>query len=261
MNEIELHRIDRTVKQWLRTSREFILSKMQQNLSVSEKSSRKDLVTNVDKENEKLLINKIRTFSPDSQILGEEGFGDQIRQTKGWVWVVDPIDGTMNFVKQRDHFAIMIALYIDGQGVLGYIYDVIGNQLFSGGPDIGVFQNDEPLAAPENVSLRDGLVCLSGPMVMHNYRNFQKVAEASSGLRIYGSAGIEMIHLLKGETVAYVSYLKPWDFGAGKILTETLGLAVTTVDGKPLDMLSSDFVMVATVKAQQDILPIIGSNV
>ena len=64
-----------------------------------------------------------------------------------------------------------------------------------------------------------------------------------------------------GEIVAYVSYLKPWDFGAGKILAESLGLKVTTVDGKPLDMLSSDFVMVATVKAQQDILPIIGSNV
>lgn len=261
MNETELRRIDRTVKQWLHTSREFILGKMQQNLNVLEKTSRKDLVTNVDKENEKLLISKIRTFAPDSQILGEEGFGDQIRQTKGLVWVVDPIDGTMNFVKQRDHFAIMIALYVDGKGVLGYIYDVIGDELFSGGPEIGVFQNDDQLKIPENINLRDGLVSVSGPMVVHNYRNFQKVVEASSGLRVYGSAGIEMIHLLKGEIVAYVSYLKPWDFGAGKILAESLGLKVTTVDGKPLDMLSSDFVMVATVKAQQDILPIIGSNV
>ncbi|MCH5461148.1 inositol monophosphatase family protein [Lactobacillus sp. LC28-10] len=261
MNESELHRIDRSVKRWLHTSREFILKKMEESLNVSEKTGRKDLVTNVDKENEKFLISKIRTFAPDSQILGEEGFGDQIRQTKGWVWVVDPIDGTMNFVKQRDHFAIMIALYIDGQGVLGYIYDVIGDQLLSGGPDLGVFNNDEVLAAPANVSLRDGLICVSGPMVMHNYHNFQTVVETSSGLRIYGSAGIEMIHVLKGETVAYVSYLKPWDFGAGKILAESLGLAVTTVDGKPLDMLSSDFVMVATVQAQQDILPIIGSNV
>ncbi|WP_203649027.1 inositol monophosphatase family protein [Secundilactobacillus yichangensis] len=261
MNETELHRIDRTVKQWLRTSREFILTKMGQNLNVSQKTSRKDLVTNVDKENEKLIISKIRTFAPDSQILGEEGFGDQIRQTKGWVWVVDPIDGTMNFVKQRDHFAIMIALYVDGQGVLGYIYDVINDQLFSGGPDLGVFQNDDQLTAPDNLSLRDGLISVSGPMAMHNRFNFQKVVETSSGLRIYGSAGIEMIHLLKGEIVAYISYLKPWDFGAGKILAESLGLAVTTVDGKPLDMLSSDFVMVATVQAQQDILPIIGSNV
>lgn len=261
MNVTELHRIDRTVKQWLQMSRNFILTKMNENLNVAEKSSRKDLVTNVDKENEKLLISKIRTFAPDSQILGEEGFGDQIRQTKGWVWVVDPIDGTMNFVKQRDHFAIMIALYVDGQGVLGYIYDVINDQLFSGGPEIGVFQNDERLAAPKNIGLRDGLVSLSGPMVIHDRFNFQKVAETSSGLRIYGSAGIEITHLLKGEIVAYVSYLKPWDFGAGKILAESLGLAVSTVDGQALDMLSSDFVMVATVQAQQDILPIIGSNV
>lgn len=261
MNETELYRIDRTVKQWLKTSREFILAKMGENLKVSQKTSRKDLVTNVDKENEKFIISKIRAFAPNSQILGEEGFGDQIRQTKGWVWVVDPIDGTMNFVKQRDHFAIMIALYVDGKGVLGYIYDVVNDQLFSGGPDLGVFQNDWLLPTPENVGLSNGLISLSGPMVIHNRFNFQKVAETSSGLRIYGSAGIEMIHLLKGEIAAYVSYLKPWDFGAGKILVESLGLAVSTVDGKPLDMLSSDFVMVATVQAQQDILPIIGSNV
>ncbi|MTV81361.1 inositol monophosphatase family protein [Secundilactobacillus folii] len=258
MNEAELHRVNRAVKQWLQASRSFILGKMQQNLNVSEKTSRKDLVTNVDKENEKLLINKIRTFAPKSQILGEEGFGDQIKQTSGWVWVVDPIDGTMNFVKQHDHFAIMIALYIDGEGVLGYVYDVMNDVIYSGGPQIGVFKNDEPLSAPANLNLRDGLVSVSAPMLVHNYKNLQAVVEASSGLRVYGSAGIEMIHLLTGEIVAYLSYLKPWDFGAGKILAESLGLTATTVDGQALDMLSSDFVMVATVKAQQDILPIIG---
>lgn len=258
MNDVELHRVDRTVKQWLHASREFILSKMDDNLNVAEKTGRKDLVTNVDKDNEKLLINKIRTFAPKSQILGEEGFGDQIKQTSGWVWVVDPIDGTMNFVKQRDHFAIMIALYVDGEGVLGYIFDVMNNVLYSGGPQIGVYKNDQPLPAPANLNLREGLVSLSGPLVIHNHLNLQAVAEASSGMRIYGSAGIEMIHLLNGEIVAYISYLKAWDFGAGKILAESLGLAVTTVDGQALDMLSSDFVMVATVNAQQDILPIIG---
>ncbi len=218
-------------------------------------------MTNVDKENEKLLINKIRTFSPDSQILGEEGFGDQIKNTKGWVWVVDPIDGTMNFVKQRDHFATMIALYIDGESVLGYIYDIMHDDLYSGGPSLGVFKNDQPLPKPENTALHDGLICVSGPLVLHQKLNLPAVVEQSAGLRNYGSAGIEIIHLLTGKIVSYISYLKPWDFGAGKILAESLGLAVTTVDGRPLDMLSSDFVMVATVKAQQDILPIIGSNV
>lgn len=259
--DVELNRIDRAVKGWLHSSREFILSKMTTSLDVSEKTSRKDLVTNVDKENEKLLINRIRAFSPNSQILGEEGFGDQVKHTKGWVWVVDPIDGTMNFVKQHDHFATMIALYIDGVGILGYIYDIMNDELYSGGPKLGLFKNNERLSSPANVSLRQGLVSVSGPLALSNRFNLQQVIETSSGLRNYGSAGIEMVHLLSGKIVAYISYLKPWDYGAGKILAETAGLVVSTVDGQPLDMLSSDFVMVATVKAQQDILPIIGSNV
>ncbi len=120
------------------------------------KSSRKDLVTNVDKENEKFLITKIKNYAPDSHVLGEEGFGDQINREKGWIWIVDPIDGTMNFVKQQDHFAIMVALYIDGQGVLGYIYDVMNDELYSGGPNLGVFKNDVQLDQPANTALADG---------------------------------------------------------------------------------------------------------
>ncbi len=127
MSEPTLEQVDQTVKTWLRESRDLVLKRMATPLNVDQKTGRKDLVTNVDKENERLLVSKIRAFSPDSQVLGEEGFGDQVTDTAGWVWVVDPIDGTMNFVKQRDHFAMMIALYIDGQGVLGYIYDVIND--------------------------------------------------------------------------------------------------------------------------------------
>ncbi|KRM74086.1 inositol monophosphatase family protein [Secundilactobacillus collinoides] len=258
MTEPTLAEVDQTVKTWLKASRALVLQRMTTPLNVDEKTGRKDLVTNVDKENERLLVSKIRAFSPDSQVLGEEGFGDSVTDTTGWVWVVDPIDGTMNFVKQRDHFAMMIALYIDGRGVLGYIYDVMANVLYSGGPSLGVFKNDQPLTKPANLALRDGLVAISGPLITEQQMNMPEVVRQSAGLRAYGSAGIEFSHMLTGELITYVSYLKPWDFGAGKILAETLGLRVTRVDGTPLSMLSSDFVMVATEKAQQDILPIIG---
>lgn len=258
MDQGQLQEIDQTVKGWLRDSRKFVLTKMAEKLNVAEKSSRKDLVTNVDKANEQFLIERIRQFSPNSQILGEEGFGDKITETSGWVWVVDPIDGTMNFVKQQDHFATMIALYIDGQGVLGYINDIMNDDLYSGGPQLGVFKNEQRLPAPANLGLADGLIGISGPLILRNQFNMQIVAEKSAGVRAYGSAGIEISHILSGKLNGYISYLKPWDFGAGKILAETLGLSVTTVDGKPLGMLSSDFVMVATEKAQRDILPIVG---
>ncbi|MFD1125613.1 inositol monophosphatase family protein [Lentilactobacillus raoultii] len=258
METSELEQIDKTVKGWLRESRDNVLRKIDTRLTVNTKTSRRDLVTNIDKQNEKFLVSKIREFDPDAKILGEEGFGDKVTSSEGRVWIIDPIDGTMNFVKQRNHFAIMIALYQDGVGELGYILDVIGNRLLSGGPKLGVFDNGQPLAPIENTSLKDGLIGLSGPMVLNNDFNMVDIAEKSLGMRIYGSAGIDIISVLRGELVGYISYLKPWDFGAGKILCETAGLEITAIDGGQLGMLSSTAVLLATRNAHRDVLTIVG---
>ena len=83
------------------------------------------------------------------------------------------------------------------------------------------------------------------------------IAQQSLGMRIYGSAGIDIISVLRGELVGYISYLKPWDFGAGRILCETAGLKMTTIDGQRLDVLSSTPVLLATRNAHQDILTIV----
>lgn len=96
MTEPTLAEVDQTVKTWLKASRALVLQRMTTPLNVDEKTGRKDLVTNVDKENERLLVSKIRAFSPDSQVLGEEGFGDSVTDTTGWVWVVDRSMPTYN---------------------------------------------------------------------------------------------------------------------------------------------------------------------
>ncbi|AYM03023.1 inositol monophosphatase family protein [Levilactobacillus yiduensis] len=241
----------------LKEARQNVLQKMRAPLTVAEKTSRKDLVTNVDKANEKFLIEGIRRLDPDAQVLGEEGFGDQLTSLAGRVWIVDPIDGTMNFVKQQDNFAIMIGIYQDGVGQLGYIFDVMANVLYFGGPQLGgVWANDREIQAPADIALADGLIGASGPLVIHDVAHMQKIVHDSAGMRISGSAGIEIINIMKGETLGYISHLKPWDIAAGQVLMNTLGVRVSTIDGKPLNMLSSNLVLVATKKAQRDILQI-----
>ncbi|MGY5339155.1 inositol monophosphatase family protein [Levilactobacillus spicheri] len=241
----------------LKEGRRQVLAKMHQTLTVDEKTSRKDLVTNVDKGNEQFLIGGIRALDPDAQVLGEEGFGDTVTSLAGRVWIVDPIDGTMNFVKQRDHFAMMIGIYQDGVGQLGFIYDVMNDVVYAGGPAVGgVWANDRQLSAPANLALADGLMGMSAPLALHDVAHTQAIVEASSGMRVYGSAGIEIIHVLLGKTLGYISQLKPWDIAAGQILLNTLGVRVSTIDGQPLDMLSFNLVLVATEQAQRDILRI-----
>lgn len=241
----------------LKEARQNVLQKMRNPLTVAEKTNRKDLVTNVDKANEQFLIAGIRRLDPTAQVLGEEGFGDHLTSLQGRVWIVDPIDGTMNFVKQQDNFAIMIGIYQDGVGQLGYIFDVMNNVLYHGGPQLGgVWANERPVSAPADIALADGLIGASGPLVIHDVAHMQKIVHDSAGMRISGSAGIEMLNIMKGETLGYISHLKPWDIAAGQVLMNTLGVQVSTIDGQPLDMLSSNLVLVATKKAQRDILQI-----
>ncbi|WP_029327087.1 inositol monophosphatase family protein [Fructilactobacillus fructivorans] len=251
-----LKRIDHDVCQILTTARAFVMERLNGHLDVNEKTGRKDLVTNIDKDNEKFFVKQLRALEPGSKVLGEEGLGDKIDSLDGQVWIVDPIDGTMNFVKQRDHFAMMIAYYVDGVPTLGFIYDVINDKLYHGGPDIGIYVNSESMNPPANNSLEDGLIGMSGPLIIRDVHHMQEIAEASSGYRIYGSAGIEIAAAISGKTIGYISHLRPWDIAAGRVLAETLGMTVSTIDGKPIDMLSSNTVLLATKKAQKDILKI-----
>nr|WP_243875397.1 inositol monophosphatase family protein [Lactiplantibacillus plantarum] len=241
----------------MQTARAQVLAKMGTHLTVAEKTSRRDLVTNVDHSNEGFLVRQIRALDPVAKILAEEGTGDQVTDMNGHVWIVDPIDGTMNFVHQRNHFAMMVGLYVDGKPTLGYIFDVMANKLYAGGPEVGVTLNGELLAAPADVDLSAGLFGASAPLLIQDRFNMQTIIAKSLGPRIMGSAGIQISQVLAGELVGYLSYLRPWDFAAGRVLAESLGLVVSRVDGNPVNMLSSGAVLIATKRAQRSILAIV----
>ncbi|AVK60613.1 fructose 1,6-bisphosphatase [Lactobacillus sp. CBA3605] len=257
MEVAALQQLNQAVQTVMQQARSQVLVKMGTAMTVMEKTSRKDLVTNVDRSNEHFLVQALRQLDPGAQILGEEGAGDQVTTLAGHVWIVDPIDGTMNFVHQRNHFAIMAGLYIDGQPTLGYIYDVMAAKLYAGGPAIGVTLNGTTLTAPLDLALSAGLFGASAPLLIHNRYQMQTIAATSLGPRIIGSAGIQISQVLAGELVGYLSYLRPWDFAAGRVLAETLGLSVTQVDGTPVNMLSSGAVLIATKSAQRAILAIV----
>lgn len=251
-----LEEIDQQVQRLLWEVREQTLKLMTKKYNVAEKTSARDLVTTVDKQNERIIDTRLRQIDPDCHILSEEGLGDHFTDTRGHVWIVDPIDGTMNFVMQKRNFAIMLALYVDGQPTLGYIMDVVDGTLYHGGHGQGVFANDQRLKIPENKALKDSLMVMNGHMTINNVHGLQKAALKARGLRMYGSAGIEMIYVITGCLGAYVSYLHAWDLAAGRVLAEELGLVVKSIDGKPLNVLSSNLVLVATKQASQDILAI-----
>ncbi|HIW70443.1 MAG TPA: inositol monophosphatase family protein [Candidatus Limosilactobacillus merdipullorum] len=257
----ELKTIDSQVRDLIWAVREKTAGEVHQTFEVDEKTSYKDLVTTVDKRNERWINRRLKEIDPGCRIVSEEGFGDQVNDMSGHVWVVDPLDGTMNFVMQRSRYAIMIGLFVDGQPSQGYIMDVTAKKLYHGGPNTGVFvqtsEGERPLHAPADKDLHDSLVSVNSMMILHGDHNLRQVALQARGLRMYGSAGLEITDVLAGRLGAYISWLKPWDAAAGRIMAAALNLTFVKIDGTPADVLSSNSVLIATNNAAKDILRLV----
>ena len=242
------------VVSWVNEAAEDVKEKLKSPVLVEEKSNRHDLVTNVDKETELFLVEKIRKAYPDDLILGEEGLGDSLTSTSGRIWIIDPIDGTLNFVKQQENFCIMIGIFEDNEPVLGFIYDVIKDEFAYGGKETGVFLNGELLEPVENIGLRDGLIGVNGGMFARNTLNAQDIALQAVGIRMLGCAGLDFLNVIRGKQNAYISNLAPWDFAAGIALSEPLGLISSKFDGSPYSILDGrQYFIIATEKTYADI--------
>ncbi|MDQ0177015.1 inositol monophosphatase family protein [Bacillus chungangensis] len=243
--------IDAYVKKWLKEARQRIIRSFDDILYIQTKSDKSDLVTNIDKEIEQFFIRNIRTVFPGHHIIGEEGFGDDLKRLDGTVWLIDPIDGTMNFVHQQRNFMISIGVYEDGVGKYGYIYDVIHDELYYAIKGKGAYFNDRAIAKlREDVAVAEALISINASWLTRNYcmdasRLIQLVKDVR-GTRSYGSAALEFAYVATGRLDAYLTMrLSPWDFAAGKIIVEELGGIVTTLKGEPLKLLEKNAVLVS----------------
>ncbi|MCU9612247.1 inositol monophosphatase family protein [Caldibacillus lycopersici] len=251
--------VDTYAREWIKEAGERIRKTFTQKLDITTKSDKNDLVTNVDKETEQYFIEKIRSTYNDHKILGEEGYGDKPTTIDGIVWIIDPIDGTMNFVHQKRNFMISIGIYENGVGILGYIYDVVHNELFYGKKGEGVFFQGKPVPKLEEVSLEEAVLGLNPTWVTENrridYSILTPLVKRAHGTRSYGSAALEIAYVAMGWMDAYITLrLSPWDYAAGKILIEELGGKATTLSGKPLSMLEGSSVFISKPGLHEELL-------
>ncbi|HEL0442523.1 TPA: inositol monophosphatase family protein [Streptococcus equi subsp. zooepidemicus] len=219
-----------------------IKDRMKDSLAIEIKTQHDDLVTNVDQETQDFLIAKIKQAYPSDHMIAEEG--DICHAiTDGKVWVLDPIDGTVNFIVQKANFAIMMAYYENGIGKFGLIYDVMADQLFSGGGDFAVTLNDQALASYQDKPLDRSLIGCNAGMLSRNDYNLHQLIDQTLGVRVYGGAGICMTKVLRQQLMAYFSYIQPWDYAAAAIMGESLGYVLLTLEGKQPDFQSRQKVM------------------
>lgn len=257
----QLAKRKKLITQWILEAGEIIRNSHGDSIQVEQKSNRNDLVTELDKQTEKTIISHIQQHFPGERIFAEESDNKAVQDLSGIVWIIDPIDGTLNFVKQKDHYAIMIAVYEDGIGQLGYIYDVEKDELYSATKGEGASCNGRPLAILPDTSLKDGLVAISSCFFTRTNESVRKICLMSNGVRMIGSAGIESIYVSTGKVVAYIAAsLAPWDMAAAKVIGAELGLVYSNHQGKEIDLLKKSPVIFATPRAHQKIVEMLTNS-
>lgn len=247
-------------KAWILEAGEKIRETIDEPLYVDIKSDPKDLVTQMDKNTEKYFVEKIVAVFPDHKLLSEEGFGHDVQSLEGTVWIVDPIDGTMNFVNQKRNFAISIGIYHDGIGEIGLIYNVMEDVLYTVQRGKGAYKNDKVIPRLEKekkleesiVGLNNYWACVN-PKV--NEKKIQDLVIKARGTRSYGSAALEFAYVAEGIIDAYLTMsLSPWDFAAGVILVNEVGGTTTTVTGDSLNMLENNSVLSCHPNIKREII-------
>jgi myo-inositol-1(or 4)-monophosphatase len=207
---------------------------------VDVKSSPVDVVTAVDTASEELIVRRLLAARPDDGVLGEEGAARE--GTSGVRWVIDPIDGTVNFLYDLPSYAVSIAAESDGEVVAGVVLNVATGELFTaikdGGAHLSTPARPEPvqLTGSRPASLEHTLVATG-----FGYRVEQRQAQGAvvaallprvRDIRRHGSSALDLCAVAAGRTDAYYELaLKPWDYAAGALVAAEAGLVVTGLPG------------------------------
>jgi myo-inositol-1(or 4)-monophosphatase len=206
---------------------------------VTEKTGPTDLVTEVDLACEAAIREVLHSHLPDVPVLGEEQGGS--RTASGPLWVIDPVDGTTNFVHGFPFYAVSVALQVDGQSVVGVVLDPVRRREYTARRGLGAFRDGHRLQVSSCPDLGHALVGTGFPAdrrtnAARYLRYVEAVLSRSHGIRRGGAASLDLALLAEGCLDAFWEFhLSLWDVAAGILLIEEAGGRVTSLDGGPMD--------------------------
>ncbi|MCD6548389.1 MAG: inositol monophosphatase [Thermodesulfobacterium sp.] len=196
-----------------------------------------ELVTDVDFEIEDFLRKNIRRLTPDFNIIGEENFKNE-EITEKYYWLIDPLDGTVNFIHRVPWVSISIALMDEKSPVLGVVYNPLSKECFYAVKNKGAYLNGLPIKVSEKEKIEKALLCTSFPGDCKKkgfekcFLLFKEFNLISQGVRRFGSAALDLAYVACGKYDGFWEpYLKPWDTAAGMLLVKEAGGLVTDYFG------------------------------
>ena len=213
---------------------------------VATKSTDTDVVTEGDRAAERLIVDRLRAVRPDDAVLGEEG-GAQGVSTSGVRWLVDPIDGTVNYLYGIPQYAVSIAAEVDGEVVAGAVYDPEKGELYAATRGGGATLNGRPIACTRVSELAQTLVATgfsySAERRARQAEVLRHLLPVVRDIRRLGAASLDLCAVACGRVDAYYEKaLSPWDVAAGALIAHEARARVGALNGAPA---SGDFLLVA----------------
>jgi myo-inositol-1(or 4)-monophosphatase len=207
-------------------------------LVVGTKTASIDLVTEVDHACEALIVAALRRERPGDAILAEEGSGDDRRDAE-WRWVIDPLDGTMNYAHGYPRFCVSIGVERRGEPCVGVVYDPLLDELFAATRGAGSTLNGRPIRVSGERELGRSLLATGFAYDVHrssddNLDHFASFVKRARGLRRDGSAALDLCYVAAGRFDGFWELkLHPWDVAAGHLIVEEAGGRTSDFAGRP----------------------------
>lgn len=246
---------------------EVVLAAFNGQKEVRLKSSPADLVTETDQRVEKMLISSIRKQYPQHRFIGEESVaaGEPLDLTDQPTWIIDPIDGTVNFVHRFPFVAVSIAFTVNKQTEFGIVYSCVEDKLFHAQRGRGAFLNGEPLHASGQEDIGKCVVVteigaerddLALSTLTSNI--FRLLKLPVHGVRALGTAAVDMCQVATGGADAYYHVgMHCWDIAASAIIVEEAGGVVMDTDGSQFDMMSRRVIAASSAKVASRISQVV----
>ncbi len=219
-----------------------------------------DFVTRVDKWSEAVILQTIREKFPHHLFLSEETLKQE--GNGGYRWIIDPLDGTTNYIHSYPMFSVSIALEYQNEIILGVVFDPLRDELFHAVKGSGSFLNNRRIAVSDITLAEKSLIATGFPfrkkeMIYRYLDAFRKIFEQVSDIRRAGSAAIDLAYIAAGRVEGFFELnLSPWDIAAGSLLIREAGGTITDFQGSDQYLLTGDIVA-GNNKMHSEILNII----
>ncbi|KAI4482855.1 hypothetical protein M0804_008708 [Polistes exclamans] len=236
--------------------------------NIHEKQGDWDLVTEYDKKIEDIIINKLKSIYPSHRFIAEESTGQKLPElTNDPTWIIDPIDGTLNFIHGFPHTCVVVGLAVQKEMVLGIVCNPIHEQLFTARKGQGAYLNGKRIHVSQVQDISKALLCIEPGFIKIDHlkeltvERVQAVASIAQGIRTLGVAALTLCYVALGVVEGYYIEgpgISTWDIAAASlIITEAGGIVVDRVTGDKIDIMKPRAIGACNEKIAKEFVRII----